>query len=378
MADYPISWLTESLGLGHAPLSHEEMESIRQQGIHAIVNLCGEFCNLHEIQREYDFEVYYLPTCDNEVPSMDELDKALDWLDEALYLGKRVLVHCRFGIGRTATFVMAYLLRKGYGLKVARKRVEETRAVSSSFSQWRLLKKYHKQAGTLKIRQPSLDNGPIVELNPFFQEYETLLNLIDHAFQRTSEISGELLSCGLESEECCYRLVDLQFIEAAYLNNKMSLHLTSTERKEAIERAVRVSKKIGELEKNLHAGGVEKEDNSHKLAEIYAQRKIRCPLNVDSRCTVYPIRPTACRLHGLPVSHEGKIEIFGNKEKEVTTEGARLDYNQVAAVLASTSENLLHALTTSEVSESRLTFTLPDAVSGRFVQKYFEYLNASK
>ncbi|MGD8372842.1 MAG: dual specificity protein phosphatase family protein [Syntrophobacterales bacterium] len=377
MTDYLISWLTESLGLGHAPLSHGEMESMRQQGINAIVNLCGEFCNLHEIQKEYDFEVYYLPTCDNEVPSMDELEKALDWLDEALYLGKKVLVHCRFGIGRTATFVMAYLLRKGYGLKLARKRVEETRAVSSSFSQWRLLRKYHKQAGTLEFRQPSLDNGPIADLNPYFQEYETLLNLIDHAFQRTAETTGGgLLSCGLESEACCYRPVDLQFIEAAYLNHKMSLHLTSTERKEAIQRAVGVSKKIGDLEKRLRAGS-ETKDDSHKFAEIYAQEEIRCPLNVNSRCTVYPIRPTACRLYGLPVSHEGKVRIFAD-QGEVAADGARLDYDQVDAVLARTSENMFHALTTSNAVERRLVFTLADAVSGKFVQKYFEYLNSSK
>jgi protein-tyrosine phosphatase/Fe-S-cluster containining protein len=377
MTEYSISWLTESLGLGHAPLSHGEMESMREQGINAIVNLCGEFCNLHEIQKEYDFEVYYLPTCDEEVPSMDELEKALDWLDEAIYLGKKVLVHCRFGIGRTATFVMAYLLRKGYGLKVARKKVEDTRAVTSSFSQWRLLKKYHKAAGTLAIREPSLDNGPIVELNSFFQDYETLLNLIDHAFEKASATNGNLLSCGLESDECCYRPVDLQFIEAAYLNHKMSLHLTSTERKEAIERAVEVSKKIGDLEKKLRTGN-ETTDDSHKLAEIYAREKIRCPLNVDSRCTVYPIRPTGCRLYGLPVSQGGKVKSFGNQGKEAVADGAKLDYDQVAAVLAKSSENMLQALTTADVAESRLTFTLPDAVSGKFVQKYFEYLNSSK
>ncbi|UCG11599.1 MAG: dual specificity protein phosphatase family protein [Deltaproteobacteria bacterium] len=378
MTEYSISWLTESIGLGHAPMSHGEMESVREQGIHAIVNLCGEFCNLHEIQKEYDFEVYYLPTCDNEVPSMDELEKALDWLDEAIYLGKKVLVHCRFGIGRTATFVMAYLLRKGYGLKVARKKVEEARAVSSSFSQWRLLKKYHREAGTLAIRQPSLDNGPIVELHPFFRDYETLLNLIDHAFQKATATNGNLLSCGRESEECCYRLVDLQFIEAAYLNHKMSLHLTSIERKEAIERAVEVSKKIGELEKRLRTGGVNTKNDSPKLADSYAQEKIKCPLNVNSKCTIYPIRPTVCRLYGLPVSYEDKVKIFGDQGKEATAEGAKLDYDQVAAVLAKTSENLLHTLTTSDVAESRLTFTLPDAVSGRFVQKYFEYLISSK
>jgi Fe-S-cluster containining protein len=157
----------------------------------------------------------------------------------------------------------------------------------------------------------------------------------------------------------------------------MSLHLTSTERKEAIERAVEVSKIIGDLEKKLGADS-ETNNDSHTFAEIYAREKIRCPLNVDSRCTVYPIRPTACRLYGLPVSRGNKIEIFGHKGKKAVADGARMDYDQVAAVLAKSSENVLQALTTADVAESRLTFTLADAVSGRFVQKYFEYLNSSK
>jgi hypothetical protein len=46
--------------------------------------------------------------------------------------------------------------------------------------------------------------------------------------------------------------------------------------------------------------------------------------------------------------------------------------------MVNTSKNVLLALTNSEVSESRLSFTLPDAVSGKFVQKYFQYLNLSK
>ncbi|MGQ9500375.1 MAG: protein-tyrosine phosphatase family protein [Dissulfurimicrobium sp.] len=50
------------------------------------------------------------------------MERALAWLDEAIYLGKKVLVHCRHGIGRTGTFVTAYLIRRGLGLKLAAKK----------------------------------------------------------------------------------------------------------------------------------------------------------------------------------------------------------------------------------------------------------------
>nr|MDA3785898.1 dual specificity protein phosphatase family protein [Deltaproteobacteria bacterium] len=116
---YELTGCRKSLAVGYAPMSYAELEAIEQQGIDAIVNLCGEFCDLHEIEEKSGFEVYFLPIPDENAPDMAEMEKALEWLDEALYLGKKVLVHCRHGIGRTGTFVSAYLIRRGLGLKVA-------------------------------------------------------------------------------------------------------------------------------------------------------------------------------------------------------------------------------------------------------------------
>jgi protein-tyrosine phosphatase len=126
-------------------MSYSDLDTIRAEGIDAIVNLCAEFCDLHEIQEKTGFEVYYLPIPDECAPDMAEMEKALDWFDEAVKLGKRVLVHCRFGIGRTGTFVTAYLLRKGAGLREASRTLKSTQASPSSHSQMRFLRKYSKR-----------------------------------------------------------------------------------------------------------------------------------------------------------------------------------------------------------------------------------------
>ncbi|MEJ2365970.1 MAG: dual specificity protein phosphatase family protein [Deltaproteobacteria bacterium] len=349
MAAYELSWITENLALGHAPMSYEELDSMRKQGISGIVNLCGEFCDLHEIQEESGFEVYYLPTCDNEAPSIEELEKALDWLDEAIYLDKKVLVHCRHGIGRTGTFVTAYLLRKGYGLKLAQKKVEKARATSSSFPQWRLLRKYHK----------------------IFFDYEALLEQVDTAFQKAAADDGGLLSCGRESEGCCYRLVEVQLIEAAYLSHQMNTGLTSSKRKAAIERAVGLAKRIKDIEKTL---GATADRSTNELDLLYGREKMRCPLNVNSRCVVYSARPIACRLYGLSVSRGGEVEIFGGQDAAKTISEPQLDFDQIHEVLARISSNMLYALTSTFPTAKELTFKLVDTVSGRFVQQYFEYL----
>jgi protein-tyrosine phosphatase len=126
-------------------MSYSDLDIIKAEGVDAIVNLCAEFCDLHEIQEKTGFEVYYFPIPDECAPDMEEMEKALDWFDDAVKLGKRVLVHCRFGIGRTGTFVMAYLLRKGAGLREASQKLRSTQATPSSHSQVRFVKKYSKR-----------------------------------------------------------------------------------------------------------------------------------------------------------------------------------------------------------------------------------------
>lgn len=147
MSAYHLTWITDSLASGHAPMSYADLEAIRSQGIDAIVNLCGEYCDLHDIQEKSGFTVRYLPIPDACAPDMEEMEQALEWLEEAIGAGKKVLVHCRFGVGRTGTFVTAYLLRQGLDLKSAAKLLKRVRARANptDYCQWKLLKKYDKK-----------------------------------------------------------------------------------------------------------------------------------------------------------------------------------------------------------------------------------------
>jgi len=145
MQKYRLKWVTDNLAVGYAPMSYADLDEIKNQGVNAIINLCAEYCDLHEIEEKTGFEVYYLPIIDEQAPDMEEMEKALDWLDEAIDVGKKILVHCRFGIGRTGTFVTAHLVRKGCSLKVAGKKMKHTCSAPQSYKQWKLLKKYAKK-----------------------------------------------------------------------------------------------------------------------------------------------------------------------------------------------------------------------------------------
>lgn len=152
MGGYELTWITEQLAAGHAPFSHEDLDAIQGKGIRVIVNLCGEYCDLHEIEQDTGFDVYYLPIADECAPDMGEMEKALVWLEQKIKEGHKALVHCRFGVGRTGTFVSAFLMRSGMDLKAAEKILKRTRANPSNYCQWKLLRKYNKKLKTKRGR----------------------------------------------------------------------------------------------------------------------------------------------------------------------------------------------------------------------------------
>jgi protein-tyrosine phosphatase len=247
MSSYQLRWITGQLATGNAPMSYADLDLIKAEGIDAIVNLCGEFCDLHEIEEKSGFEVFYLPIPDESAPDMEEMEMALAWLDEAIYLGKKILVHCHHGIGRTGTFMTSYLIRKGLGLKVAEKKLKGTRANSTNYSQWRLLKKYSKKSGVLTIREPSLESNRLVDLSGYFADYEALVHKIDEDLGAVKSSYSQALNCGAESDDCCYRYIELDLIEAIYLSNTKNRFLGSDFRKRVIHNAVQINQKTKKM-----------------------------------------------------------------------------------------------------------------------------------
>ncbi|MDA3971705.1 MAG: dual specificity protein phosphatase family protein [Desulfobulbaceae bacterium] len=346
---YELTWITSSLAVGYAPMSYAELDSIEEQGVKAIVNLCGEFCDLHEIEEKSGFEVYFLPIPDENAPDMAEMEQALEWLDEALYLGKKVLVHCRHGIGRTGTFVSAYLIRRGLGLKVAEKTLKGTRANPTNYAQWSLLRKYGKKSGKLTIREPSLESKNTVELADFFAEYEALVTDVENSLHEQAAMGKTPARCGRDSDSCCREHFSMKLIEALYLFNKMNTSFQSNERQDTITRASAVFQKIRSLACDAEYG-----EQEIVMNDLYRIGNLICPLNREGKCTLYEYRPIRCRCYGLAS--------YG------------IDASLTEDILSNISRNVFFALSNVFPSDTELLFSCPDTISGRFTQVYFHYL----
>ncbi len=301
-------------------MSYKELESIKEQGIHAIVNLCAEFSDLHEIEEQAGFEVYYLPIHDECAPEMEAMEKALHWFDESIYLKKKVLVHCRHGIGRTGTFVSAYLLRRGLGLKLTEKALKKTRATPTNYSQWKLLKKYGKKQRPLSARQASIQDTNTVDLTPFFIEYQA-------AIEKVATVEGLADNCWIKDEQCCHEYFEIQLIEAVFISHNMNLSLTSLARETVIHSAA-----------------------AQALQFKNTKTFTSCPLSQNNCCCLIASeRPVHCR------------SLQDNSDRK-----------EISSAIDSLSRDVFFALTGSFPPQKQLTFSILDTISGKFVQYYFQ------
>lgn len=115
----------------------------KQEGIQSVVNLLEpQFDEIVRQERLHGFKVLHSPIPDMCSPTLDQLQIIVKWIDREIKYGKRVLVHCFAGIGRTGTILTAYLLFKGDELENALKKVRSIGAEPQSYEQIEVLEEF--------------------------------------------------------------------------------------------------------------------------------------------------------------------------------------------------------------------------------------------
>lgn len=344
---FPVHWVSSRLALGPAPSTQRHFKAIKEQKISCILNLCAEMKELPTLEEKAGFEVYFLPIEDEEAPELEQLDKALDWLDEQLFLGKHVYIHCRHGIGRTGTVLNAYLLRRGLGHKRAAKVLHKLRAEPTNFTQWRTVRKYGAQNSQLKIKTPTLEFGEdtAMSLEPFLTDYHHLQETIDDQLQLHHIDS----LCGKLDNACCHTCVPLTLIESLALATHLNTSIPSAARADIIERAAEAVR--------------HEKENAEGLSGTFClyNTSICCPLLKDGTCLLYEYRPLRCRLFGITPELDSKIweDILHSPLEHLSS--------QVYLTLTSTLPD-----------HTTLMFTIPEVLSGKYVQRLFSFLKAAK
>lgn len=117
------SWIDDNLAM--APMPTEDQIEDLAQTFKAVVTLIEDWQFGYDPQLWHNFgtAMLHLPVPDFGIPHLEELSEAVDWINREIAAGKKVLVHCLVGRGRSGTVAAAYLISKGFNADEAMQRV---------------------------------------------------------------------------------------------------------------------------------------------------------------------------------------------------------------------------------------------------------------
>ena len=138
-----LSWITETLAIGGSFPPTLIHALAREHGISAVVDLRGEAQDDAELLAKHAIEFLHLPTIDLAPISPARLHRGIGFVIDHLSRGRRVLVHCAHGIGRSALLGLCVLVERGYApldalalAKQRRRRISPSPAQYEAWATW--------------------------------------------------------------------------------------------------------------------------------------------------------------------------------------------------------------------------------------------------
>jgi predicted protein tyrosine phosphatase len=110
---FDLHFVTPGLAVGACFPAEGAARLAKDHGISRVVDVRIESCDDEAVLRVHGIRLLHLPTHDTRAISQDRLSRGVAFVSDGLDRGERVLVHCQYGIGRSALLACCVLVARG-------------------------------------------------------------------------------------------------------------------------------------------------------------------------------------------------------------------------------------------------------------------------
>lgn len=106
-----------------------DVPAMHDEGVRAVVNTCEEYAGPVSEYQSCGIEQLRIPTTDFTHPRLDDVEKAVEFVQEHVERGETVYIHCKAGRARSATVAMCWLMKyRGMTPQQAQEKLLECRS----------------------------------------------------------------------------------------------------------------------------------------------------------------------------------------------------------------------------------------------------------
>jgi protein tyrosine phosphatase (PTP) superfamily phosphohydrolase (DUF442 family) len=109
-----LSWITPHLAVG-GRVHPDDIHRLAASGVTSVVDTRSEDQDDEAALAAHGIGLLYLPTPDTHPLTVADLKRGAAWINERIGEGRRVLVHCEHGVGRSVLLAAAALVVSGLG-----------------------------------------------------------------------------------------------------------------------------------------------------------------------------------------------------------------------------------------------------------------------
>lgn len=157
-----LTWLTDDLAVGGSFPAERIPDLAGRLGVGAVVDLRSEDRDDEAALARHGVAFLHLPTDDHGAPSAGAIRDGLAFGRRAASEGRRLLVHCEHGIGRSATLALCLLAERGHDPLAALRLAKDRRALVSpspaQFECWAAWLRAHPEAAARGWSVPDFDS----------------------------------------------------------------------------------------------------------------------------------------------------------------------------------------------------------------------------